>query len=150
MTIFSNAIREGYPHLELNPTISVSFHQRQWYRPRKTAMVQSFLGVKLNNHESSSADGLYKWKYKFVGPKIDSAFGMYFKVGVRVPLRSRHLLFQKLRNVYKKIYSWIENEYCCLRTVNISNVNLTLYIHILHYKLRLIHPRLIWLRISWE
>ena len=47
------------------------------------------------------------------------------KVGVRVPLRSRHFLSQKLWNFHKNTLSCVENECCCLRTVNISNINFT-------------------------
>ena len=52
-------------------------------------------------------------------------FGMNPKVGVRVPLRSRHFLFQKLWHFHKNICSCVENEYCCPNTVNISNDNFT-------------------------
>ena len=45
--------------------------------------------------------------------------------GVRVPLRSRHFLSLNLRHFHENIRSWVENECCCPRTVNISNVNFT-------------------------
>ena len=54
------------------------------------------------------------------------AFGINPKVVVRVPLRSRHFLSQKLWQFHKNIRSCVENEYCCMRTVNMSNVNFTL------------------------
>ena len=44
---------------------------------------------------------------------------------LRVPLRSRHFLSQKLWHFHKNIRSCVENEFCCQRTVNISNVNFT-------------------------
>ena len=47
------------------------------------------------------------------------------RLGVRVPLSSRHFLSQKLWHFHKNIRSCVENEWCCPRTVNISNVNLT-------------------------
>ena len=46
--------------------------------------------------------------------------------GVRVPLRSRHFLSQKLWHFHKNTRSCVENECCCPRTVNISNVKFTL------------------------
>ena len=53
------------------------------------------------------------------------AFGMNPKRGVRVPLRSRHFLSQKLWHFHKSARSCGENECCCSHTVNISNVNFT-------------------------
>ena len=53
------------------------------------------------------------------------AFGTNPKVGVRVPLRSRHFLSQTLWYFHKNIRSCVENESCCPRTVNILNVNFT-------------------------
>ena len=47
------------------------------------------------------------------------------RLGVRVPIRLRHFLSQKLRTFHKNIRSWVENEWCCPGTVNISNVNST-------------------------
>ena len=47
----------------------------------------------------------------------------YGKLGVRVPLRSRHEVSQKLWHFLKNTRSCVENECCCPRTVNISNVN---------------------------
>ena len=49
--------------------------------------------------------------------------GMNPKVGIRVPLRSRHFLSKKLWHFHNNIRSSVENECCCLRTVNISNGN---------------------------
>ena len=46
--------------------------------------------------------------------------------GVRVPLRSRHFLSQKFWHFHKNTRSCVENECCCPRTVNISNVKFTL------------------------
>ena len=57
--------------------------------------------------------------------QVVGAFGMNLKVGVRVPLRSRHFLSLNLRHFQKNIPSWVENECCCSRTINISNVNYT-------------------------
>ena len=45
------------------------------------------------------------------------------RLGFRVPLRSRHFLSQKLWHFHKNTRSCVENECCCPRTVNISNVN---------------------------
>ena len=45
--------------------------------------------------------------------------------GVRVALRSRYNLSQKLWHFHKNICSYVENEWCCPRTVNMSNVNFT-------------------------
>ena len=53
------------------------------------------------------------------------ASGMNPKIGVRVPLRSRHFLSQKLWHFHKDIRSCVENECCCPRTVNMSNVDFT-------------------------
>ena len=47
------------------------------------------------------------------------------RLGVRVPLMSRHFLSQKLWHFYKNNRSCVENECCCPRTVNISNINFT-------------------------
>ena len=58
--------------------------------------------------------------------QIVRAFSMNPKVGVRVPPRSSHFLSQKLWHFHKNIRSCVENEYCCQRTVNSSNVNFTL------------------------
>ena len=44
---------------------------------------------------------------------------------VRVLLRSRHFLSQKLWHFHKNIISCVENECCCPRTINISHVNIT-------------------------
>ena len=46
-------------------------------------------------------------------------------LGIPVPLRSRHFLSQKLWHFDKDTRSCVENECCCPRTVNISNVNFT-------------------------
>ena len=46
-------------------------------------------------------------------------------LGVRVPLRSRHFLSLHFRHFHKNIRSWVENECCCPRTLNIPNVNFT-------------------------
>ena len=43
------------------------------------------------------------------------------RLGVRVPLRSRHFLSQKLWQFPKNTLSCVENECCYLRTVNESN-----------------------------
>ena len=48
------------------------------------------------------------------------------RLWVRVPLRSRHFLSQKLWHFHKNTRSCVENEFCCPGTVNISNVNFTL------------------------
>ena len=48
------------------------------------------------------------------------------RLEVRVPLRSRHFLSQKLWHLPKNTRSCVENECCCPRTVHISNVNFTL------------------------
>ena len=53
------------------------------------------------------------------------AFGMNPKFGVWVPLRSRHFLSQKLWHFHKNIRSCVENECCCPRTGNSSNVKFT-------------------------
>ena len=53
------------------------------------------------------------------------------RLGVRVPLESRHFLSQKLWHFYKNIRSCVENECCCPHTVYISNVNVTSKISIL-------------------
>ena len=45
------------------------------------------------------------------------------RLGVRVPLRSRHFLSQKLWRFHKNICSCVERECCYPRTINISNVN---------------------------
>ena len=50
---------------------------------------------------------------------------MNWKLEVRVPLRLRHFLSQKLWHFHKNIHSCVENECCCPYTVNISNVNFT-------------------------
>ena len=47
------------------------------------------------------------------------------RLGVQVPLRSKHFLSQKLWHFPKNNRSCVENECCCTRTVNISNVNFT-------------------------
>ena len=47
------------------------------------------------------------------------------RLGVRVPLWSRHFLSQKLWHFHKNIHWCVENECWCMRTVNISNVNFT-------------------------
>ena len=47
------------------------------------------------------------------------------RLGVRVPLRSRHFLSQKLWYFHKNTRSCVQNECCCPRKVNISNVNFT-------------------------
>ena len=47
------------------------------------------------------------------------------RLWVRVPLRSRHFLSQQLWCINKNIRSNVENEWCCPRTVIISNVNFT-------------------------
>ena len=54
-------------------------------------------------------------------------------LGVRVPLRWRHFLSQKLWHFHKNTRLCVENECCCPRTVNISNVNFTSEIIIEHY-----------------
>ena len=53
------------------------------------------------------------------------AFGINPKVVVRVPLRWRPFLSQKLRHFHENIRSCVENECCFPRTVNISNINFT-------------------------
>ena len=51
-------------------------------------------------------------------------------LGVRIPLRSRHFPSVNFRHFHKNIRVWAENEWCCSRTVNISNVNFTSkYLH---------------------
>ena len=50
---------------------------------------------------------------------------------VRVLLRSRHFLSENLWHFPKSTRSCVENECCCPRTVNISNVNFILKISIL-------------------
>ena len=57
-------------------------------------------------------------------PKISIPPEPVFK-GVRVPLRSRHILSQKRWHFHKNTRSCIENEWCGPHTVNISNVNFT-------------------------
>ena len=47
------------------------------------------------------------------------------RLGVRVPLKSRHFLPQKLWHFHKNTRSCVENECCCPCTVKISNVNFT-------------------------
>ena len=47
------------------------------------------------------------------------------RLGVRVALRSRHFLSQNRWHFHKNTRSCVENECCCPRTVNISNVNFT-------------------------
>ena len=54
---------------------------------------------------------------------------------VRVPLRSRHFLFQKLCHFHKNTRSCIENECCCPCTANISNVKFTSKIYVLRLRL---------------
>ena len=39
------------------------------------------------------------------------------------PIRSRHFLSQNVWHLHKNIHSLVENEWCCPREVNISNVN---------------------------
>ena len=51
------------------------------------------------------------------------------RLGVRVSLRSKHFLSQKLRHFHKDIRSWVENECCCSRTINMLNSNVTIKIH---------------------
>ena len=46
-------------------------------------------------------------------------------LGVRVSLRSMYYLSQKLWHFHKNTRSCVENQCCCPRTVNISNVNFT-------------------------
>ena len=41
------------------------------------------------------------------------------------PIRSRHFLSQNVWHLHKNIHSLVENELCCPREVNISNVNFT-------------------------
>ena len=53
------------------------------------------------------------------------------RLGVPVPCRSRHFRFPKLRHFHKNIHACVENESCCPRTVNISNVDFTTKIPIL-------------------
>ena len=43
----------------------------------------------------------------------------------QVPIRSRHVMSKKFRHFHKNIRSWIENECCCPRTINMSNVVFT-------------------------
>ena len=47
------------------------------------------------------------------------------RLEVRVPLRSRHFLSQKLWHFHKNTGPCVENECSCPRTVKISNVNFT-------------------------
>ena len=53
------------------------------------------------------------------------AFAWIRRLGVRVPLKLRHFLSQKLWHFHKNIRSCVENECWCPRTVYISNVNFT-------------------------
>ena len=48
------------------------------------------------------------------------------RLGVRVRLRSRPFLSQKLWHFHRNTRSFVKNKCCCPRTVNISNVNFTL------------------------
>ena len=61
------------------------------------------------------------------------AFGMSPMVVVRVPLRSRHFLSQKFWRFPKNTQSCVENECCCPRTVNMSNVNFTSKISVTYF-----------------
>ena len=45
------------------------------------------------------------------------------RLGVRVPLKSRHFLSQRLLHFHNNIRWSVENECCCPCKVNISNVN---------------------------
>ena len=54
------------------------------------------------------------------------------KIGGSSSFSSIHLTSLKFRHFHKKIHSWIKRECCCLRTVNISNVNFTIKISIPH------------------
>ena len=64
------------------------------------------------------------------------------RLGVRVPLRSRHFLSQKLWHFHKNTRSCVENECCCPRTVNISNVNFTLFLLLNFHTINLLNLEL--------
>ena len=56
------------------------------------------------------------------------------RLGVPVPLRSRHFLSQKLWLFHKNIHSCVENECCFPCTVNISNVSFTSNIYLIFWR----------------
>ena len=62
------------------------------------------------------------------GPDSSNGYSIQHEsegLGVQVPLKSKHFLSQKLWHFHKNIRLCVENECCCLRTVNISNINFT-------------------------
>ena len=63
-------------------------------------------------------------KHGTANVQMARAFGMNPKA--RVPLRLRHFLSQKLWRFHKNLHSCVENEWCYLYTVNISNATFTL------------------------
>ena len=67
---------------------------------------------------------IYKYIYIYINRLLEhSAWTRW--LGVRVLLRSKHFLPQNLWHFHKNTRSCVENECCCPRTVNISNVNVT-------------------------
>ena len=57
--------------------------------------------------------------------EMAGAFGMNPKVGGSSPPQVETFSVSKTLTFHKNIRSCIENECCCARTVNISNVNFT-------------------------
>ena len=53
------------------------------------------------------------------------AFGIYPRFGSLRLSRVKTFLSQNLRHFYNNIHSWIKNNGCCPRTVDISNVDFT-------------------------
>ena len=70
-----------------------------------------------SNHGTTNG---WSWEFKWLEHS-----SWIRRLGVRVPLRSRHFLSQKRWHFRKNIRSCVENECCCPRTVNSSNVNFT-------------------------
>ena len=76
----------------------------------------------LNNTKASIQNS--KWLAALIAQMV-RAFGMNSNIGFRVPLRSRLFLSQNLWHSHTNTRSCVENDCCCLPTVNSANVNFT-------------------------
>ena len=64
-----------------------------------------------------------------------ASYRSFTSIAVAIISRSRHCLSQKIWHFHKNTRSCVENECCCPRAVNISNVNFTLKISQLQFQL---------------
>ena len=99
----------------------LSFYFDIWWQP-----CWCMRPLQSNLSKVSTQESLKKICEKLECEGICSGMGMpTHPLGVRIPLRSRHFLSQKLWYFHKNTRWCVENECCCPCTVNISNVYFT-------------------------